>query len=125
MMIDLPARTQSYALDSYQADLQSICGAFHVAPCAQDRTLLGHLSVTTLAGLDLTQVGLEGVQVARTRREIREDPGDHFFLIMQREGHSILEQNDNTARMLPGDMFLVDATRESLFRYGDGYSLQL
>ena len=56
---------------------------------------------------------------------IRRDPGNHFFLILQQHGRSHLSQGDVSTWSNPGDMFVVDSTRESVFRYLGRYSLQL
>ena len=125
MKLAIPAPVRNYPVEEFQRNLHDICGQFQIAPSAQQQDLSGHLSTNSFADLSLAQVGIEACRVDRTRKDIRRDPGDHFFLILQRKGRAILEQNGCIADITPGDMFLVDSTQESCFRYNCGYSLQL
>ncbi|MEM6460666.1 MAG: helix-turn-helix domain-containing protein [Pseudomonadota bacterium] len=124
-MLQLAAR-DDYAVDSFQQDLIKICGAFVPEPAKHRGDYLkAHLSVNQFAGMDIAHVGLDAKQVLREREQIRRDPGEHFFLILQREGTSRLSQDGVDAHLSPGDMFLTDATQPSMFRYNGAYSLQL
>lgn len=116
---------QIQPVEVLRSSLQNICGHFQIEPPHKRTTLSSHLSVRQLNELELAQVGLDASEVTRTRKDIRVDPGDHFFLILQREGCAYLSQNSVEARIEPGDMFLVDSTLESRFRYNGDYSLQL
>ncbi|MEM9049280.1 MAG: helix-turn-helix domain-containing protein [Pseudomonadota bacterium] len=117
---------QRYPLDAFQADLVDICGSFDVrGKTARQDSLAGHLSVAHFGGLDVAHVGLDAEEVTRKSRNIRRDPGNHFFLIIQQQGRAQLIQNDVSSWAEPGDMFVVDSTKESSFRYQSRYSLQL
>ncbi|MEM6323528.1 MAG: helix-turn-helix domain-containing protein [Pseudomonadota bacterium] len=123
---DLNVRSSPYAVDAFRTDLQVVCGAFNVEPDrAGPETLQAHLSVATTGGLDLARVGLNADHVHRGERDIRRDPGEHFFLVLQQKGRAHLSQGDVSAWAEPGDMFLVDAARPSRFAYEGQYSLQL
>ncbi|MEO1308554.1 MAG: helix-turn-helix domain-containing protein, partial [Pseudomonadota bacterium] len=105
---------------------QSVCGLFNLEPGDTGTDLLqAHLSVETSGGLDLARVGLNADHVHRGQRDIRRDPGEHFFLILQQQGRAHLSQGDYSTWADPGDMFVVDAARPSTFRYEAQYSLQL
>ncbi|MEM1045076.1 MAG: helix-turn-helix domain-containing protein [Pseudomonadota bacterium] len=120
------AASKNYPVDAFRADLTDICGQFDVEPeRSTARRLRGHLSVCNFAGLDIAHVGQDCQIIRRTANGLRRDPGDHFFLIMQRHGRSSLEQGDAVAHLDPGDMFLVDSTQQSVFRFHGRYSLQL
>jgi AraC family transcriptional activator of tynA and feaB len=118
-----PAR---YPVDAFRSDLRSVCGAFNVEPAAANRDeLQAHLSIESIGGLDLAHVGLNADRVHRGRGDIRSDPGEHFFLIVQQQGRALLSQGDVSIHVDPGDMFVVDAARSSTFIYEGQYSLQL
>jgi AraC-like DNA-binding protein len=120
----LPIETQP--VDLFQSRLHGICGSFDVMPTRQRReTVSGHLSVAHLGGLDVAQVGLDVERVSRGTSNIQRDPGNHFFLILQQRGRAQLIQGDAALWAEPGDMFVVDATRQSTFVYGGEQSLQL
>lgn len=117
-----PAR---YPVDAFRSDLRSVCGAFNVEPAANRDELQAHLSIESIGGLDLARVGLNADRVHRGRGDIRGDPGEHFFLILQQQGRALLSQGDVSSWVDPGDMFVVDATRSSTFIYDGHYSQQL
>ena len=99
-------------LEVFRSELQDICGSFQVEPLHKQSSVSSHLSVHQVAGLEFAQVGLDADQVHRSNKDIRVDPGEHFFLILQREGCSYLSQNGIEKLTEPGDMFLVDSTQE-------------
>lgn len=85
----------------------------------------GDLSVAHLGGLDIASVSLDANNVTRGPLNIRRDPGNHYFLILQHRGQAQLIQNDVVTLARPGDMFVVDSTRESQFHYGGKPSQQI
>ncbi len=124
--MDLAARPKTYCIDSFREELQGICGSFNVEPGPTGKDgLNGHLSVAHIGGLDLACVGQNADLVSRSRKDIRFDPGNHFFLILQQHGQAFLRQGDHEVRVEPGDMYVVDSTRESNFHYQSDYSSQV
>jgi AraC family transcriptional activator of tynA and feaB len=122
----LDIRPERYPVDAFRNDLQQVCGAFNVEPTAVRRDeLQAHLSVESIGGLELARVGLNADRVHRGHRDIRRDPGEHFFLILQQQGRALLSQGDVSHWVDPGGMFVVDATRSSTFIYEGLYSQQL
>ncbi|MEM9602872.1 MAG: helix-turn-helix domain-containing protein [Pseudomonadota bacterium] len=117
--------TAAQPIEAFQSRLNGVCGSFdlHVDKPRQP-AVSGHVSVSAFGGLDIAEVGLDVDQVTRRRDNIRRDPGNHFFLILQRQGRARLHQQGVTAWMQPGDLFVVDSTQESAFAYGGRYSLQ-
>ena len=120
-----PAARQNSEVETFRSSLADVCGQFQVSPAGRRTQLDTHLSVQRNSNLDVAQVGLDADSVERTALDIRRDPGEHFFLILQREGIAYLSQNGIEAQVVPGDMFLVDATKPCKFSYGGAYSLQL
>lgn len=125
MDIFQPAPSGHRAIAAFQDELHSVCGAFQIQPWRAQRQLEAHLSVQQFGGLDIAHVGLNAEYVERNQCDIRRDPGDHFFLILQREGCADMAQNGRAATIGPGDMFLVDSTQPCRFELTAGYSLQL
>lgn len=123
---ELNIRPQSYPVDAFRQDLQTICGAFHVeTDLAVQGDLQAHLTAETIGGLDIARVGLNADRVYRDLKDIKSDPGEHFFLILQQQGRSLLSQGELSMWADPGDMFVVDATQPSTFVYDRKYSMQL
>lgn len=121
-----PVARNDYAVDTFRRDLVDVCGEFAPEPSKlRGDRLEGHISLSRFANLNIAHVGQDTELIRRDRQEIRRDPGEHFFLILQRQGRARLSQGGYDADLSPGDMFLADATRPSLFRYDGAYSLQL
>ncbi|MEJ6390465.1 helix-turn-helix domain-containing protein [Gymnodinialimonas ulvae] len=119
-------RIETQPVELFQSRLHGICGSFDVLPTQQRReNVSGHLSVAQFGGLDVAQVGLDVERVSRSTSNIRYDPGNHFFLILQQRGRAQLIQGDAAIWAEPGDMFVVDATKQSTFVYGGEHTLQL
>lgn len=119
--VELAVETKGYPIDAFRSELLGICGAFAVEPTARGRDdlhrddlhrddLRGHLSLARFGGVDLAKVGQDAGHISRTSRDIRSDPGSHFFLIMQHQGRAHLTQGDVSTWVEPGGMFVVDST---------------
>ncbi|MEL7204459.1 MAG: helix-turn-helix domain-containing protein [Pseudomonadota bacterium] len=109
--------------EDFGGRLHAICGAFdleHKRP-----NLTGHLGTLSRGGLNLAVVAQNAKAIHRTSANIKRDPGNHFFLVMQAEGEALMCQNDTNVLMKQGDMFLVDSTQTSTFVYNNQYSRQL
>ncbi len=111
-------------IEVFQNDLQGVCGSFDLYAKTRD-DVQGHLSVAKFGGLELARVGVDVDHVNRRAANIRRDPGNHFFLILQHQGLAQLIQGDVATWAKPGDMFVVDSTKESTFFYGGEASLQI
>jgi len=123
-MISLPEAI-AYDNEVFRAELRSICGNFDVKQTSGQSHINGHLSVRQSAGIDIACVGLDAKLVSRGPADIRQDPGDYYFLILQNKGKSGIIQNDKEIRLSPGDMAIVDAASTSQFHYTNGYSAQV
>jgi AraC-like DNA-binding protein len=113
------------SLDQLRLDLQSACGRF--SPDTEDgaHALTGSISVFDAAGLDLVQVVTNAHVVRRTVRDIRLDPREYYFLLIQLEGVCGIEQNDQKRLLAPGDCMLVDSARPSCLHYNSSLSNHL
>ncbi len=123
MLAQIPAA--SMPLDKFQADLQSICGSFGVVGADEQGAVHGHIGLETRAGIEMAHVAKDVQMVRRTRQDIKRDPGDNFFLIVQEEGHAFMHQHDTTRMMKPGDMMLIDSAAPSEFTFFGKFSRQL
>ena len=103
--------------------LRAICGAFQIDHDGAD--VAGTIGCVSKAGFDLAFVKQNSTAIRRGARQIKSDPGNHFFLVIQKEGSAWMEQDDALAELQPGDMFLVDSTRPSSFHYRGQMSHQV
>ncbi|MBY5935199.1 helix-turn-helix domain-containing protein [Tateyamaria omphalii] len=122
-MPTLPFAEQTTPQDVFEAQLNAICGSFDVQ---HDKpTLTGHVDLLCKGGLSFAKVAQNAKAIHRSRTNIKQDPGNHFFLVLQTEGEALMCQDDADVQMKQGDMFLVDSTRPSTFVYNNQASRQL
>lgn len=102
----------------FQDALIAACGRFQVtagpapAPAGTGRVLRG-----SAGGLDLVAVSAPPGAISRDSGAIRRDPGRHLFLIRQCAGRARMDQDGSRADLSPGDFFLADSARPSVFGY--------
>ncbi len=111
--------------EQLEAEIRKVCGAFDLAPLGETAALQGEVTTRRLGPFDTAVVTLDTAVVARTAQSIRQDPGEYFFLLMQEDGRSHVQQGETAVDLMPGDMFLVDSVRPSSFRYGGERSRQI
>ncbi|MEL6640112.1 MAG: helix-turn-helix domain-containing protein [Pseudomonadota bacterium] len=115
------SRTEQTEL--FAQDLRRICGSFDVDHA--DPHLRGSAVCQHRSGLDLAVVDQNARSIRRRRHNIKSDPGNHFFLVLQSQGRAEMVQDDCVASLRKGDMFLVDSTRPSSFFYNGNRSRQI
>lgn len=113
------------AVEVLQAEIRKACGAFDVEPMARAGVVTGDVTTRRIGFFDTAIVALDARYVQRCARSIRQDPGEHLFLLIQDEGHCRVEQAEKFASLAPGDMFLVDSVRPSSFIYDGARSSQV
>lgn len=112
-------------VETLQQELQSICGRFAIEPRRRAGGIVtGSVGSRRLGGVDAAIVSLDADRVVRDARSVRDEPGEHLFLLVQEAGVSAVVQGEATTTLEPGDMYLVDSVLPSEFRYR-GFSTQL
>ena len=125
--MDLKERhsTQTYEIGRFAEELNAVCGAFDVRNEPDTTHISGHLSTAVASGLEFAFVGQNTCQINRSARNIRQDPGNHYFLIFQEQGRAGMCQAGTETSLEPGDMFLIDSTLPSEFIYEGQFSRQI
>lgn len=118
-------RYRQMPVEVLQHDIRSVCGAFDLEPTRGSGAVAGSVALRHSSYFDTVVVGLQAHAVRRSPRSIRQDPGEHLFLIVQDEGYCRIEQGERPAELAAGDMFLVDSTRPSAFVYDGRPSSQI
>ncbi len=116
---------KSMAVEVLQEEIRKVCGAFDVEPMARTNVMAGDVATCRMGLFDTAIVALDARHVQRGAKSIRQDPGEHLFLLIQDDGHCRVEQGEHSVRLAPGDMFLVDSVRPSSFVYDGERSSQL
>lgn len=113
------------AVETLQAEIRKTCGAFDLEPMARVGMVAGDVATRRVGFFDTAVVALDARHVQRGARSIRQDPGEHLFLLIQDEGHCRVEQGERSTNLTVGDMFLVDSVRPSSFIYDGARSNQI
>ena len=113
------------AVETLEAAIRKTCGAFDLEPMARTSTVAGDVATRRVGFFDTAVVALDARHVQRGARAIRQDPGEHLFLLIQDEGHCRVEQGERSTSLAVGDMFLVDSVRPSSFVYDGSRSNQI
>ena len=104
-------------VEEFQKQLYQICGVFQAEPVKGRDMLNGGILLEDRAGFEMAHVAKDLLTVRRTRRDIRKDSGENFFLIVQEEGRAMMSQRDCTRMLQPGDMILIDSAIPSEFHF--------
>lgn len=98
--------------DNFQqwlAQINQVCGRFAARPL--EGAFLGELETSYTQSLKLSTVTAAGVNLFRTRQEIKNGNDAWFYTVFQLEGSAGIEQDDQRALLKAGDITLIDASR--------------
>lgn len=108
-----------------EADIRKVCGSFDVEPMRRSGVVNGSVSARRFGPFDTAVVSVDASRIARNARSIRQDPGEYMFLLIQDAGRCQVMQGEESALLMPGDMFLVDSVKPSTFVYESDNSNQI
>ena len=80
-----------------EAEIRRVCGSFDLEPMRRSGVVNGDVATRRVGLFDTAIVALDASEVARSPRSIRQDPGEHFFLLVQDAGQCRVEQGDHVA----------------------------
>lgn len=120
-----PIKYPETSVDSFVADLRSVCGQFDVRPGKERTNIRGGATLETRAGIEMARIAMDVQQVVRTQKSVKQESGEHYFLIVQEEGKSLMSQADVSVMMSPGDMVLIDSAAPSEFTFFGQFNRQL
>lgn len=120
------ADLRSRSVEGFSQDLERVCGRFGVESGARANGRIdGDVSTLLVSRFETAIVSLDAERVVRDKRMIRQDPGEHLFLLVQDKGNCRIHQNNVSVLLAPGDMYLVDSSRQSEFVYDGSHSRQV
>jgi AraC family transcriptional activator of tynA and feaB len=123
MLTTIPSTT--LAVEQFESELQTICGAFQIDPRHRSRAVTGAVMRENLADLEVAHVAKDLNSIRRTKHELSQDEGENFFLIIQEEGQALMNQHDTARILVPGDMILIDSVYASDFSFFGKFSRQV
>ena len=103
--------------DAWNGAVEQSCGRFitHFGLAATEFN--GEIDTRYVGGLECVRVTLNAVGVRRTRKEVALNDSDIYNLVLQLRGRSLMSQGSSEARLVPGEMTLIDAAQPAAFRF--------
>lgn len=123
MLTQIPSGT--LAVEQFQSRLREICGLFHADATKGQENVRGQIMMEHRADIEMAHIAKNLQRVHRSATDCRRDDGEHFFLVIQEEGRSLMAQNDTARMMHPGDMILIDSAKPSEFTFFGVYGRHL
>ncbi|WP_276853300.1 transcriptional regulator FeaR [Enterobacter oligotrophicus] len=99
------------------AQINQVCGRFAARPL--EGKFIGELETSYARSLKLSTVTTAGVNLFRTRHEIKNGNDAWFYTVFQLEGSAEIEQDDRRAILKTGDITLLDASRPCSISWHD------
>jgi AraC-like DNA-binding protein len=98
--------------EEWRVRLRACCGHYYSEP-TRHRDASERFDVCEVQGLDMASARCTIDRMDRTRKGIRRDDAEHFFLWYQVDGETGISHCSQDAWMKPGDFILIDSTREA------------
>lgn len=116
---------QRIPVEKFVSDLRDVCGRFDVRHEDGSSSMLGGVALDTRAGIEIVHVAASVNQIVRTSRDIRQDGGENYFLILQQSGKALMSQNETSCVLNTGDMILIDSAEPSEFTFFGAQNRQI
>lgn len=107
-------------LNQWREQLHTVCGRFDTLVGADVNGFFGGISVGRIGNVEFVDVAANAQALRKSTHNVRAEDGQHFFLIYQQAGSSVLMQHGKQAALGPGDCALIDSRYGSEFRYLEG-----
>lgn len=94
----------------FEIRLREACGHFALLDARNKRKFEGTVIVETRLGIRFMTFSTNLQQLSRSRREIKLDGDENFFLVTQEDGNALVSQHEASHWLQAGDMVLIDST---------------
>lgn len=91
------------------AKINQVCGHFAARPLGDE--FHGEIDASYTGSLKVSTVTARGVNLYRTRNEIKRDNDAWFYTVFQLDGQAAIEQDERQVVLEAGDITLIDASR--------------
>lgn len=91
------------------AKINQVCGHFAARPLGDE--FHGEIDASYTGSLKVSTVTARGVNLYRTRNEIKRDNDAWFYTVFQLEGQAAIEQDERQVALEAGDITLIDVSR--------------
>lgn len=115
--------------EAWEHALKTTCGHFNAIPAERKDIVAGHFVEQRMNGLNAANFRCDIEMVERTKKDVRLDDEEHFYLILQIAGSSKVEMAGSRDVLSPGKLYLFDSTKPLKFCFegesSHGLSLHL
>lgn len=94
--------------------IEAVCRTYAPLDCAAgnpEALFYGHIDLSDVGDVRLTQVRSSAQKVRRSRSSIGRETEDKLLFSIQKSGHCNVVQDGRVATLMPGDLALYDTTR--------------
>jgi len=122
-----PASPSSLSYDEWGAKMELLGARYHLGGIDR-RSFTGWICARSICDFEAIELGCNATQVRRTLRDARLDNADHYYLLFQRDGRMLIDQNGMQTMLKSGEIALIDSSRPLAYAAdgaGQWTSLQL
>lgn len=105
-----PASPSPLSYDEWSAQLQLLGTRYH-ADGFDRRAFAGWVCARSICDLEAIELGCNAPQIMRTVQDARRDGANHYYVVFQRAGRMLIDQNRQQAMLNSGEIALIDSSR--------------
>jgi AraC family transcriptional regulator, positive regulator of tynA and feaB len=105
-----PAGPASLSHDEWIAKLELLGARYH-ADAIDRHAFVGWVSARRTCGFEAIELGCNAPRVTRTVQDTRLDDASHYYLLFQRAGQMLVDQNGRRNVLNAGEIALIDSSR--------------
>jgi hypothetical protein len=105
-----PTSPSPLSYDEWRAKLELLGARYH--PTGVDRhAFAGWVCARRICDFEAIELGCNAPQISRTVRDTRLDDAHHYYLLFQRVGQMLIDQNNRQTMLNSGEVALIDSSR--------------
>lgn len=104
------------AFEHWINEVNRICGSFTAAPIGN--AFSGRISEHRQGSVKMSYVDVAHANLSRTPDDLSRSAGDHYFVVFQLDGQSIMKQGNDGVMLSKGDITLISGAQPCDFQYG-------
>ncbi|UVK41259.1 helix-turn-helix domain-containing protein [Mesorhizobium sp. AR10] len=105
--------------EAWRDTLRALCGRYNPEGTEPD-AFAGWVRPMSVSGFAALDIGCNAERIERTYQDTRLDSADHYFVLFQVAGRSVVSHNAQTVQLAVGDVAFVDAARPATYIASSG-----
>jgi len=112
-----PVSLPSLSYDEWNAKLQ-LFGARYRADGIDRHAFSGWICARCICNLEAIELRCNAPQIRRTLQDARRDGANHYYVLLQRAGQMLMDQNGQQMMLNSGEVSLIEGFSETPLRGG-------